>query len=181
MFDGKFFVDARPIESFEVSLNSALAIGNDVIRLMARLHGQCEIHCWVEGKNRSWLASIIRQGLTTEILHQKVGWQEVASFLDSRDDCPVVCSYSVCEYFPNRFILPEGHRLLSLNDDDAFDEFDALSNKDKWSICMEGLRSSNDCLELTPEYWEGFRFGSRLSIFDIRAYALGLSPLVVPA
>ncbi len=44
-------------------LNTVCAVGSDPLKLYARIHGQCEIHCYVEGRNREWLASIIQLGL----------------------------------------------------------------------------------------------------------------------
>jgi hypothetical protein len=54
-FDGEKFVD---FPLFSAILNTTLAIGSDPLKLYARLHGQCEVHTFVEGKNRNWLADI---------------------------------------------------------------------------------------------------------------------------
>jgi hypothetical protein len=54
--------DGTPLDSQSLVLNTALALGSDPVALMARLDGQCEIHCYVEGVWRSWLADLIEQG-----------------------------------------------------------------------------------------------------------------------
>lgn len=106
-----------PIASSTLLLNTALAVGNDPIRLAARIDGQCEIHGWVDGPNRAWLAGIMREGLDRGVFRtgfwfedgpdgprkwSEQGWEQVIEFLLARDDEPVVMSYSVTERFPNR-------------------------------------------------------------------------------
>jgi hypothetical protein len=111
-----------------VSLNTAVAVGCDAMKLAAKLHGWCEVHCWVEGKDRAWLADVIEQGLDIGIFRRGIwyvdrplnaneaisdapdkqwssqGWEAVQAFLRGRDDCPVVTSYSVTDSFPNASI-----------------------------------------------------------------------------
>lgn len=105
-----FTIAGNAVSVFTVTLNTAWDLGNDQVRLLARLHGQCEIHCWVDGPNRRWLSEIIRAGRKTNVLRSGQGWEAVANLLDSRDDGPVVCSYSVCEMFPNFECLPKSIR-----------------------------------------------------------------------
>lgn len=115
-FDDDLFTwKGRPVDPFAIRLNTALKYGNDSIRLAARLHGQCEIHGYVEGVNRAWFASLITEGLHARILRDGFwfegtsgerkwsdqGWRHVVKLLLDRDDEPVVMSYSVCDGFPN--------------------------------------------------------------------------------
>jgi len=60
-FNNKFVVGDVEIDPFCVALNTAIVSGSDPIVLAARLHGQSEIHTYVEGENRAWLADVIRQ------------------------------------------------------------------------------------------------------------------------
>lgn len=111
------------IDTFSLRLNTALRYGSDPVRLAARIHGQCEIHAYVEGINRAWLANLIQQGLDEHVYRAGIwytdrpgvnpaaqpdrrwsdqGWGEVVKLLRDRDDEPVVMSYSVCDGFPNR-------------------------------------------------------------------------------
>lgn len=113
----------RPIDTFALRLNTALRYGSDPMRLAARIHGQCEIHAYVEGVNRAWLANLVQQGLDDRVYRAGIwytdrsgvnpaarpdrrwsdqGWDEVIKLLRDRDDEPVVMSYSVCDGFPNR-------------------------------------------------------------------------------
>jgi len=129
--------NGRPIDPFAVCLNTAMRYGSDPVRLAARIHGQCEIHCYVEGINRAWLANLVEQGLEDRVYRDGIwyvdrvceghpaaqpdrkwcdqGWGEVMKLLRDRDDEPVVMSYSVCDGFPNQEIagwqdtqMPEG-------------------------------------------------------------------------
>jgi hypothetical protein len=52
-------VDDKECDVFTLSLNTMIRSGGDVFKLMAKLHGQCEIHAWVAGEHRKWLAEII--------------------------------------------------------------------------------------------------------------------------
>lgn len=111
-------VAGHRLRSSNVGLNTALAAGSDPVRLAAKLHGWCEIHAWVEGPDRAWLAGIIDEGLRAGMYRKglwyadqpdgardkwsPLGWEQVLELLRARDDEPVVTSYSVCDQFPNQ-------------------------------------------------------------------------------
>lgn len=118
-----FNVAGAVLDSMNVELNTALVAGSDPVRLAAKIHGWCESHCWFDGPDRAWVASIIDEGLDAGIYRRGIwyvdkpfegpasahpdrkwlsqGWEEVRGFLLIRDDEPVVLSYSVCDQFPN--------------------------------------------------------------------------------
>lgn len=146
---------------FVMQLNTVLALGSNSMKLAARLHGQCEIHAWVEGKNRAWLASIIEQGVKTKLYRDNQGWEKVIEFLKSRDDSPVVTSYSVCEQFPNRSIA--GYKSEKYYD---------LPEDKKWAKAMSGLRKSKAGLEMRPDEWESFYFGNNVTAMDLIEIAI---------
>jgi hypothetical protein len=154
--------DGRMVDTFTVCLNTALALGNDVIRLCARLHGQCEIHAWVDGPNRSWLADIIDSGRAASILRDDQGWEDVTALLRARNDEPVVTSYSVCDLFPSR-------GAADWQDDCDGDGWHDLSDDERWSRAMEGLRRDGTGLEMCPESWtfDRFFFGQGDTAFSI--------------
>lgn len=60
----------KPIRSFALRLNTAIVAGSDPIKLAAKLHGTCEIHAIVEGKDRAWLADVIEEGLDSRIFRR---------------------------------------------------------------------------------------------------------------
>ena len=80
-FRTKLNTENGPVDPWAVQLNTALAYGSDPIKLMAYIHGQCEIHLWVAGKNRAWMANIIEKGLQEKIYRKDMGWEGVVELL----------------------------------------------------------------------------------------------------
>lgn len=191
--------EGQPVESFTLALNTALALGNDAVKLAARLHGSCEIHAWVDGPNRAWLADIMQAGIdagiyrrgfsrqvsgdSDETVWSDQGWDDVIALLRERDDEPVVTSYSVCEGFPNSAVgdwmppWPDGvaRDWRELTEEqraarsERSDEWYALDDAEQWRVSMAGLRASNEGLEMKPDNWASFRFGPALSVLDLFA------------
>lgn len=147
---GTWQVEGQEYPAWVLDLNTCLVVGNDAVKLCARLHGQCEIHCYVEGRNRRWLAEIIRQGARSNIMRDDRGeWTRLANWLESRSDEPVVCSYSVCEQFPNSTVAGW------VEEDADNPRWYALSPERRWFLAMTELQKT--LLELTPEGWQDYR------------------------
>lgn len=191
--------NGRDIDEFSLMLNTAAKVGNDAVKLAARIHGQCEIHCYVEAIDREWLAQVIGQGLDAGLFRDLAGydhapgWDGVTKFLRARDDEPVVMSYSVCDSFPSQSAaaweppedpdwIPEWYRdhpddWASLGEDgreDAKSDYGSerwheLPRDEQWRIAMEALRSAPGHLRLDPAEWSDFAFGHGLSVLDIVA------------
>jgi hypothetical protein len=179
----------QDVDTWTLGLNTVMALGSEPVQLAARLHAQCEIHAWVDGPNRAWLADIIDEGVETGIMRphpdmddiEKTGWQAVTTLLRRTDSEPVVTSYSVCEQFPNSYAStylppwPEG----------VTEEWDALTEKqqreretlsdawydlpggEQWRMGMEWLRVQRGGLELEPEGFYDFGFGNGFSWLDL--------------
>jgi hypothetical protein len=162
--------DGEGVSPFECALNTAAVMGSDPVKLMARLHGQCELHAYVEGPNRAWLAAIIERGRAVGIFRAEMGWESVIELLRARDDGPVVTSYSVCDQFPNRYVaaMPEA---TDPNDPEN-ERFYSLPESAQWAYAVEGLRSgkAGRGLEMTPENWDSFYFGSGVNGFQLREW-----------
>jgi hypothetical protein len=210
----------RDIDPFSVCLNTALRYGSDPVRLAARIHGQCEIHAWVDGKNRAWLADLMQQGLDERVFRPGLwyvdrvadgpaigqgdrkwsdqGWGEVMALLRSRDDGPVVMSYSVCDQFPNREAatwqpppMPEGWvpdwaagdegraewerdypepwQREERYQEDAAELWYELPQEEQWRLGMEGLRTRDGGLEISPDEFGRYYFTSGLTLPDLLA------------
>lgn len=159
--------DGRDISPFSLGLNTAYRAGADPIRLLARLHGQCELHCWVDGPNRAWLAKIIRDGARDRIMRRDQGWDGVVDLLESADDGPVVCSYSVCEGFPNSWLAEDGGWVPTDEDEDRESWYD-LHEDQAWDFAMRGLRELGGGLEMRPDNWDLFTFGAGVSAWDLQ-------------
>lgn len=153
----KVHLDGAAHDVWVASLQTALDIGGDELKLCARLHGQCEIHCYVEGNNRAWLADIIERGRAKSILRAAQGWESVVTLLRTRADEPVVCSYSVCDQFPSFGALPDDHPLTKRDDDERWDEFYKMSDEEQWTECLRGVRERHG-LELQPADWAAYSF-----------------------
>ncbi len=148
------------VRPFDAALNTAVVVGGDAVKLMARLHGQCEVHAYVEGPNRSWLADIIESGRDGSILRSGQGWEAVVALLRSSDDEPIVTSYSVCNRFPNP-------QVANWTDDRDGDGFWDLPEPEQWTRALRGLRESGGGLEMKPDDWSAFYFGEGVSGFDV--------------
>ena len=157
-------VGDRRFDMFYLSLNTSPVLGSDLVKLLARLHGQCEIHCWVAAEHTRWLAGIIRNGVEKHLLRNDTGWDGVIELLESGDE-NVVTDYSVTEIFPNPHIAgwvpPVGED--GKPDRDAWYE---LSREEQWEMAMRGLRQEKG-LELTPDDWASLYFADGSIAFDL--------------
>lgn len=155
--EAKLELNGNPFGLFDLQLNSAVAMGGNALKLAARLHGQCEIHCYVEGPNRNWLASMIEEALSKSVLRKELGWEGAITLLRKANDSPVVCSHSVCEQFPNAGIAD----WVPPKDEEGGDNYDAwydLPAEEQWRLGMKGLRMHGGGLEMKPEEWDNFFF-----------------------
>lgn len=167
---GTFVIDGEEHDTFTVALNTLVSMGNDALIFQARLHGQCEIHGWVDGPNREWLAGVIEEGLECGVLRpgtdvHPTGWAAVLELLRETDDGPVVTSYSVCEEFPDQEVVIEAGLWPDGRDRGEWYEMPA---DEQWTLAVEALRKVSP--EWSPDGWDG-RFGSGLSGFDVRRIA----------
>jgi hypothetical protein len=151
----RFQVNEKIADSFEIALNTAHIMGNDPIKLATRIHGQCEIYCYVEANNKNWLAEIIEKGMKTKIYRANQGWEDVISLLKSSKDSPIVLSYSVCDQFPSA---------SAANYSDYEGWYD-LSDEQKWNMGIEGIRKEHG-LEMKPDNWDSFFFMNGITAFD---------------
>ncbi|MFG2046043.1 hypothetical protein ACGFIW_01265 [Micromonospora sp. NPDC048935] len=164
------------LHTTNVDLNTALVAGSDAVRVAAKVDGWCESHCWVEGPDRAWLADIIDQGLTAGLYRRGLwysntpdgpkdqwsdqGWGQVTGLLRSRDDEPVVLSYSVCDQFPNPEIA--GHELSP-------DQWYDLPRAEQWQTAMDGLRRDRPWARLAPDTLAEVTFGLPVTVYDLFA------------
>jgi hypothetical protein len=148
-------VGGQRYDCWQMTLNTCMAVGNDATKLCARLHGQCEIHAYVEGPNRAWLAGVVREGIRCGLMRdggnekERGQWSRLADWLEQRKDEPVVTSYSVCEGFPNPGVAG--------NVDE--DGWHATPPQSRWDTAMARLRENDGGLEIKPEDWAEYRFG----------------------
>lgn len=195
------------LHSSNIELNTALAIGSEPLALAAKIHGWCETHCWVEGSDRKWLADLIDAGLESGVYRRGIwyepapgaerewssqGWESVTELLRSRDDGPVVLSYSVCDQFPNRHTAgweppfdegwrpdwAEGEGLAEWDEktaeekdeyqrDSRRDEWYDLPFEQQWCLAMDGLRRDKPWAQVSPDTLHEVTFHLPVTIFDL--------------
>lgn len=170
---------------WHLTLNTAVVVGSDLIELLARLHATCEVHGYVEGEHRGWLAEVIEQGRADKVLRPGAGWEDVVTLLRSRDDEPVVMSYSVGESFPNADQAdwmppwPEGvpKRWEALTEEQQQergaleDAWYDLPHDEQWERGLRGLRATGaGNVDLTPDAWGVRGFGNGWSVFDLEEW-----------
>jgi len=163
-------VAGEKINGWQVLLNTAIAGGSDPVRFLARMHAQCEIHGWIAGEDRLWLADLIREGLRDCVMRHHVrnmplGWASVIVLLESRADEPVVMSYSVCDDFPsmttwNPATDADGYPLPEVEA-----AWEAMTEAERFSACMP----TEPSLRITPDNLRTQGFGHGLSAFDVLA------------
>lgn len=164
--DPVFRIGSELLDNFSLVLNTVLAIGNDPLCLFARLHGQCEIHGYVEGPDRAWMAGVIRQGLEVGLYRQGMGWDRLVTLLEQSDAEPVVTSFSVTGGFPNSAVADWTPPEVTGEDDYADAWYDELTSDERWDHAMTGLRAKHDIVSLSADNLHK-RFGHGKTLFDV--------------
>jgi|SRR5688500_11855298 len=171
----------RPLSGWGLVLNTAAVVGNDAIKLAARLHAQSELHAWIDGPDRAWVADMIEQAVISGVYRSRLkssdhqmpdrvitsysGWGELITFLRSASDEPVVTHYSITDEFPNPAVA--GFQA-------GWEAWEDLPADEQWRRGMEGLRSGTwsrrfTGLQIKPDDWHTFRFHHTLTAFDLFA------------
>jgi hypothetical protein len=157
--------EGAPIGATALSLNTALAVGGDELRLAARIDAQCEIHGWVDGPHRGWIADVIERGLEVGLYRRSLeghdlGWSSVVDLLRSSSEGEIVTSFSVGDRFPSA----DAARLSE-------EDFDAASPAERWALAVRHLREDEfgRLLEWRPDNWAAYRFEHGLSALDLVA------------
>lgn len=151
--------DGAALGNFPLALNTVLAIGSDPLCLYARLAGQCEIHAYVEGPNRKWMAGLIRDGLDVGLYRNDEGWDAVVVLLESHDDEPVVTSYSGTASFPDADLLDLSEEEISALTDEGYDAL--------WEPCLAALRADTvNVREINPDNLRA-TFNHGINLYDL--------------
>lgn len=165
--------ESRPLDLWTVGLNTGLVLGSPAMKLLLRVHGTCEIHSFIQGHNRKWLAELISVGLTQRVLSVDAGWPALQELCLQSAFEPMVLSYSVCDQFPNRHMALRGSWQLEPDDQEG-ERWYSLSTKERWRTAWDGLQRQPGNLEWNPERWDLFRFDDGLDGFELYDHAVSL-------
>lgn len=154
--------DGTKASIFSVLLNTAVVVGSPVIEFMCRLHGQSELHCWFEDEAVGMVADTIERGRRLGVYRDSAGWEALVDKLRTKPT-EVVCSYTVCESFPDAYL--SGRDVDE--EEGPGDEWYDLPFETQWAECMVTLRQSEDHLQI--ESLDGaFRFRDGVTAMDVR-------------
>ncbi|MEV6219860.1 hypothetical protein [Nocardia sp. NPDC051833] len=162
---GAFVHNGKRVDHWYLLLNTLIQQSGDSMRLAARVHAQCEVHGYVEGPDRAWLADLIEGARRDGVFRPEMGWEAVVELLRARDDEPVVMSYSVCDSFPN-----PGSTTWEPADaeDEDREAWHQLSHEEQWATGLAWLRDeSHGRRRLQPDTWTDFGFGEGLTAVDL--------------
>jgi hypothetical protein len=149
---GRFKPDIDP---FLISLDTATMMGSPQMALAAWIHGQSEVHGFVEEEHRIWLAELIDDGREQGIFRDHQGWEDVLILLRKTETLPgpVVMSYSVTETFPSPY------EVLQDPSEDVAEAFYGLPHAERWSAGLDWLRTVANVGPITPENLSTRRYG----------------------
>lgn len=151
------------VRAMDVIYNTAMAAGSDLIKLAARIDGQCEIHGWIPEDDRPWVADLIDQALSMGIYRRTLkghsqGWEDVTSLLRASETGPVVMSYSVENSF-----LEDARQALEIGDDDWED----LPPAHRWRKAMDWLENAPGNRRIARDGWGSFRYADRQTVWEL--------------
>lgn len=154
------------LDGFTIGLNTAMALGGDPLKLFARLHGQCEIHAWLEGGDREWLAGIIQEGMQSGLYRANQGWPELVEWLLLSNIEEVVTSYSVTYGFPDKNVA-DWDVPIGVDGEPEEDAWYELPQEEQWERAISGLRQSYSELRIQPATFGDYYFDHGVNAFQI--------------
>lgn len=159
--DTNFLINGHKINAWVTGLNTAIVMGSRPVQLATRIYAQCELHCWIESRDRVWLDEIIGEGLAIGIYRQGA-WADVRRLLLEGDDGPVVLAYSVTDSFPNRYINEETATRI------AEEDWYELPGEERWDIALADLRRCRPWARIGPDTLDSC-FEQGLTVYDLLA------------
>lgn len=163
-----FPVGDDPVPLWHVILNTGKCADNPAVLLAAKLEGQCEINCFVEGINRSWMADVVEQGVADRTFHADDGWNDLVSLLREDPESAVVVSY---DSYGGPFGDPTTCIEAGVWNPHPLDQeyaWDLLAKADQWDFSIRALRIKSEewGTEISPESLPRL-YGAGVTLEDI--------------
>lgn len=175
MADGKLKYGDREFNGWHLLLNTALDTGNEQICFLTKFHAQCEVHAWVAGEHRAWLAGVVERAIENKLVRPEVpgldpsrkfstGWRELVDALRRTAEHPVVMSYSGTEQFPGpQFWRGDEENPVPQDESERAEAFYDHSEVRQWDLCMLAIWN----MQMTPENLCTYGFGDGMSAFGL--------------
>lgn len=146
------------INTRQLIMNTVLATGSDPMRMAVKIHFQCEIHGYLMGFHRKWLADLVDEGLEEGIYRRAMGWEELSAKLREAAQGPVVTSFSGSDGFPDRAVA---------NWRGSLEDWNGLGSEKQWALAVKGLKAPGRNRPWAPDTLRSYRFGHDLSLLDL--------------
>lgn len=168
------------VPTWEFGANTAMAVGNDVIKLAAKIHGTCEDFAWIAAEDCLWFSGIVREGRDSGVFRPNAGWEDVLALAHEvieTGNGPIVMHYSVSDSFPSEYAAEGAWEPQVCGDcgvtlEDAWYD---LSSEEQWNLSVQGIQKRRFNRQISPEMLPvGFMYGETL--FDLVGEAVHEAP-----
>ena len=129
-----FELDGKRYNVFDCMIETCRAIGSEALSVAARIHGFCELHCYVRNEHFVWFAGVLDR-CKEELLF--CAGDDLLDELRRNMSSAVVLSFSGCNGFPSR---PDANEEAECWYDLPFEE--------RWKAAFDELP---EWLELAPD------------------------------
>lgn len=82
-------------DRFQTTLNTILLIGSNPMKLIAKIHAQCQMGCYIPLESVSFVCKTIEEGIASGLmLSDRLDWLRISAFL-KKATSPIILSFSV--------------------------------------------------------------------------------------
>lgn len=178
--DHSVVIENKVVGCREIILNTAHELGSSGVKLAMRWFTQSQYDCYVLGKNRKWVASLIESeiGVKDGKLFTHPKWKQVVDLLRENSRTPVVFNPTdgYWKSFPkvglSSLFLKSGLFPHRRNQHLLEEQWQQQDKKQQFEDCFNNLVRWNKKewggkLELSPDGFDEFQFGSGKTASDL--------------
>lgn len=187
-----FKVGGKVVPAFDFLLNTGMVLGDDVVKLAAKIHGTCEDFAWVAAEDCRWFSDLIRKAREDNLFRDNAGWEDVlrlAYEVTESGNGPIVMHYSVSESFPSAYAAervwsPPVCRACTgsgevqgdtcedcYGDPYNYDAWYDLSDEEQWELSVRSIQQREYNRQISPATLP-IRFLGGEHLFDIIGQAV---------